>query len=47
VSERTADRLLSLPMFAELTSDQIEYVVECIREYVEGGTGYKVHGARK
>jgi dTDP-4-amino-4,6-dideoxygalactose transaminase len=36
VSERTAERLLSLPMFAELTSEQIEYVVGCIREYMEG-----------
>lgn len=45
VSERTADRLLSLPMFAELTSDQIEYVAECIREYVEAKRP-KVQGAR-
>jgi dTDP-4-amino-4,6-dideoxygalactose transaminase len=36
VSERTAERLLSLPMFAELKREQIEYVVECIREYMEG-----------
>lgn len=36
VSERISERLLSLPMFAELTREQIEYVVECIREYMEG-----------
>ena len=36
VSERTAARLLSLPMFAELTPPQIEYVVDCIKEYMEG-----------
>jgi dTDP-4-amino-4,6-dideoxygalactose transaminase len=52
VSERTAARLLSLPMFAELTPPQIEYVVECIKEYMEGaklkvqGTRCKVQGAR-
>jgi dTDP-4-amino-4,6-dideoxygalactose transaminase len=36
VSERTADTLLSLPMFAELTHEQIEYVVGCISEYMNG-----------
>ena len=35
VSEHTAARLLSLPMFAELSREQIEYVVECIREYMD------------
>jgi dTDP-4-amino-4,6-dideoxygalactose transaminase len=33
VSERTAERLLSLPMYAELAHEQIEYVVSCIKEY--------------
>jgi dTDP-4-amino-4,6-dideoxygalactose transaminase len=45
VTERTAERLLSLPMFAELTAEQIAYVASCVREYVEG-SGCKVHGAR-
>ena len=45
VSERTAERLLSLPMFAELTREQIEYVVNCIKEYMEGAR-LKVQGAR-
>jgi dTDP-4-amino-4,6-dideoxygalactose transaminase len=36
VTERTAARLLSLPMYAELTSGQIEFVVECIKKYMEG-----------
>jgi dTDP-4-amino-4,6-dideoxygalactose transaminase len=45
VSERTASRLLSLPMFAELTPPQIEYVVGSIKEYVEGAR-FKVQGAR-
>jgi dTDP-4-amino-4,6-dideoxygalactose transaminase len=36
VSENIAARLLSLPMFAELMREQIEYVVACIREYMEG-----------
>jgi dTDP-4-amino-4,6-dideoxygalactose transaminase len=45
VSERTASRLLSLPMFAELSREQIEYVVECIKEYMEGAR-CRVQGAR-
>jgi dTDP-4-amino-4,6-dideoxygalactose transaminase len=36
VSERTAARLLSLPMFAELTPPQIEYVVDGIKAYMNG-----------
>jgi dTDP-4-amino-4,6-dideoxygalactose transaminase len=35
VTERIADRLLSLPMFPELTKDQIEYVVGGIREFID------------
>ena len=34
VTERIADRLLSLPMFPELTREQIEYVVDCIKEFL-------------
>jgi dTDP-4-amino-4,6-dideoxygalactose transaminase len=34
VTERTAETLLSLPMFAELTGEQIEYVVDSISEYM-------------
>jgi len=33
-TEKVADRLLSLPMFPELTRDQIEYVVEGIKEFL-------------
>ncbi|HWR91656.1 MAG TPA: DegT/DnrJ/EryC1/StrS family aminotransferase [Desulfobacterales bacterium] len=33
VSERTAERLLSLPMYAELTRERVEYVVDCIKDY--------------
>jgi dTDP-4-amino-4,6-dideoxygalactose transaminase len=36
VSENAAERLLSLPMYAELSKAQIEYVAECIREYMNG-----------
>ena len=36
VSEHTAERLLSLPMFAEQTPEQIEYVVMCIKEFFNG-----------
>lgn len=35
VTEHIADRLLSLPMFPELTRDQIEYVVQSIKEYID------------
>ncbi len=34
VTERMAERLLSLPMFAELTREQIEYVADSIREHL-------------
>lgn len=34
VSEKSAERLLSLPMYAELTAHQIEHVAACIREYL-------------
>lgn len=33
VAERYASQILSLPMYPELTREQIEYVVECIDEY--------------
>jgi dTDP-4-amino-4,6-dideoxygalactose transaminase len=36
ISERTSERLLSLPMYAELTQAQIEYVVTCIIDYLNG-----------
>ena len=39
VTERTAERLLSLPMFAELSSEQIQYVADSIREYVDKHDG--------
>lgn len=35
VAENIADRLLSLPMFPELTREQIEYVVQSIKEYLK------------
>jgi dTDP-4-amino-4,6-dideoxygalactose transaminase len=46
VSERTAERLISLPMYPELTTVQIEYVVECIKEYLNGAR-HTAHGARQ
>jgi dTDP-4-amino-4,6-dideoxygalactose transaminase len=33
VAERLARRILSIPMFPELTGDEIEYVAACIREF--------------
>ena len=35
VTEHIADRLLSLPMFPELKREQIEYVVDSIKEYMD------------
>jgi dTDP-4-amino-4,6-dideoxygalactose transaminase len=46
VSERTAERLLSLPMYAELTQEQIVHVVTCIKDYCNG-TRFNAHGARR
>ena len=34
VTENVAERLLSLPMFPELTQEQIEYVVKSIKEFL-------------
>ena len=36
VTENVSKRLLSLPMFAELTREQIEYVCGSIKKYIEG-----------
>jgi dTDP-4-amino-4,6-dideoxygalactose transaminase len=36
-TERAADRILSLPMFAELTHEQVEYVVETLTTIVQAG----------
>jgi dTDP-4-amino-4,6-dideoxygalactose transaminase len=34
VTENIADRLLSLPMYPELSKQQIEYVVQSIEEFL-------------
>ncbi len=34
VTERIADRLLSLPMFPELTHEQMDYVVDSIKSFL-------------
>lgn len=34
ITEDAAERLLSLPMFPELTESQIEYVAQCIKEFL-------------
>lgn len=36
-TEKSAKRLLSLPMFAELTKEQMTYVADCIKEFIERG----------
>jgi dTDP-4-amino-4,6-dideoxygalactose transaminase len=36
-AENSARRLLSLPMFAELTQDQMDYVADGIKAFVERG----------
>ncbi len=35
VSEMVADQVLSLPMYPELTDDQIDYVTTCLREIMQ------------
>ena len=35
VTESVAGRVLSLPMFPELAKEQIEYVADCIRQFME------------
>jgi dTDP-4-amino-4,6-dideoxygalactose transaminase len=34
VTEECAQRILSLPMFAELTQDQIELITQTVREFI-------------
>lgn len=34
VTEQAADEILSLPMFAELTDEQIVYAVDCIKQFL-------------
>jgi dTDP-4-amino-4,6-dideoxygalactose transaminase len=36
VSERTAESLLSLPMFPELTQDQVGAVADAVRSFYRG-----------
>ena len=36
-TERNTSRMLSLPMFAELAHEQIDYVVECVKEFLVKG----------
>ena len=36
VAENASERLLSLPMYPELTKPQIEYVVNSIKEFLDG-----------
>ena len=35
VAERAAKRLLSLPMYPELTRDQIKYVADSVKEFMK------------
>jgi len=35
VTESVAKRLLSLPMFPELTRAQIEYIADCIKQFMK------------
>lgn len=37
VAEAHAERLLSLPIYPELTEEQVEYVCECLKEAIAGG----------
>ena len=35
LTERSAARVISLPMFPELTQDEIDYVIDTVREAVK------------
>jgi len=35
MAEEQADRILSLPIYPELEDSQAQYVVECIKEFLE------------
>ena len=37
VAEKLAQQLISLPMYPELTENQIEYVASCVKEFVANG----------
>ena len=34
VSESLAKEILSIPVYPELTNDQLNYIVDCIKKYV-------------
>jgi dTDP-4-amino-4,6-dideoxygalactose transaminase len=34
ITEYAVSEILSLPMYAELTNDQIDYVASCIKEFM-------------
>ncbi len=38
VTERFAAQTLSLPMFPELTSEQVAFVADCVKTFAEGGS---------
>ena len=38
VAERVASTCVSLPMAAELTDEQVDYVVDCVRDVVRSRT---------
>lgn len=42
-AENAAERILSLPMYPELTEGQIRYVVACIREYFKSRNKLQTH----
>lgn len=44
-TERAAERILSLPMYAELTESQCEYAAENLREAIRITSNSRMHGA--
>lgn len=36
ITEAAADKIISLPMYAELTQKEIEYIADCIKEFIHG-----------
>jgi dTDP-4-amino-4,6-dideoxygalactose transaminase len=44
ITEQVTKEILSLPMYPELTEEEVQYVCDCIREYCESRSGAVVKG---
>ena len=44
VTEKITQEILSLPMYPELTFDEVDYICSCVKEFNENKPGVKVDG---